>query len=190
MQRKIIKEVSEIIAGFTFRGALKSDPDGGMRVLLAKNINEDGTISYDDLTKISLEAPRTNAFVSKNDVVLSSRGVFRAGVFSEDTNNTITASSVYILRISVKYILPKYLAIYLNSKIGQNRIKNITTGSTVKTILRGALENLEINIPSIDRQKKIIEIMENWQTREKMLVKKIEVSKNITEGAITHLLTN
>ena len=76
MQSKSLKDISEIIAGYTFRGALKNVSDGKVQVVSAKNVNEDSTIRIDNLIKIQNVPPRTNAFISKNDVLLSSRGVF------------------------------------------------------------------------------------------------------------------
>jgi len=190
MQTKYLKEVTEIIAGYTFREALISDSNGETQVLLAKNINTDGTINYPELTKINLNLPRTNAFINKNDVLLSSRGIFRSGVFDNDSTNTIAASSMFILRIKDNSIFPEYLSIYLNTRAGQNCIQKILTGSTIKTILRRSLENLTIPIPPLSIQKMIIDISKNLQQSEKLLTKKINLTKNIAEGAIKLLITN
>lgn len=189
MQSKSLKEISEIIAGYTFREALKSDFNGDIRVLLAKNIHDDGTIHYHELTKVALTISRANSFVMRKDVILSSRGVFRAGVFDKDTKDTIAASSVFILRLKDDKVLPEYVSIYLNSEAGQSSIKKVLTGSTIKTILRGALEDISIPIPSLNIQKLIVSIADNWQQREKLLIRKIHLSKQIADRAINHLLT-
>lgn len=189
MRNKRLKEISEIITGYTFREALISDLNGKTKVLLAKNINIDGSINHDELMRINSILPRTNAFIRKNDVVLSSRGVFRAGVSNKETKTTIAASSIFILRIKDQNITPEYLSIYLNSEAGQNSIQKNLTGSTIKTILRGDLENLSIPIPSLDTQKLIIKISKNWNQREKLLNHKINLDKLIAEGTIKQLLT-
>lgn len=189
MQTKKLGDISELITGYTFRGALKSELQGGNKVVLARHINEDGSMNYSSLIRINQELPRTNAFVSKNDVLLSSRGVFRAGVFAKDEDNVIAASSIFILRIKKNEIIPEYIAIYLNSEAGQNGIQKILTGSTIKTILRRTLANLKIPIPPLQAQKQIVEIIENWRKREKLLSKKINLNKNIAQGAIQKLLT-
>lgn len=189
MQKRYFKEISEIIAGYTFRKALINDPNGDTQVLLAKNINSYGDINYSELPRINLTLPRTNAFIRRNDVILSSRGIFRAGTFYKEMENTIASSSLFILRIRDNAVIPEYLSIYLNSEAGQNSIQKILTGSSIKTILRGALENLSIPIPSLKVQKLIIEISDNWQKREKLLNQKINLSKNIAEEVIKQLLT-
>lgn len=189
MRSKCLKEISEIIAGYTFREALQNDFNGETQVLLAKNINYDGSINHSELTRINLALPRANAFTKKDDVLLSSRGIFRAGVLDKEMKNAIAASSLFILRIKSKNVLPQYLSIYLNSKAGQNSIQKILTGSTIKTILRGALENLSVPIPPLAVQKMIIKISDNWRKRGELLNRKIDLDKNIAEGTIKQLLT-
>ena len=189
MQVKILKEISIITAGYTFRKALNHEKTGQSKVVLAKHIKEDGTVNYPEFIRITQSAFNTNAFVHKNDVLLSSRGVFRAGVIREEVKNTIAASSIFIIRITVDNVIPEYLAIYLNSEAGQSSIQKILTGSTIQTILRRALENLKIPIPALSTQKEIVEISENWKKREKLLEQKVNLNKNITEGTIKYLLT-
>lgn len=189
MQTKSLKEISEILAGYTFRGALKSEAQGKIKVILAKHITDDGTINYPELIKITQVPPRTNAYVQNGDILLSSRGIFRAGVFNVEDSNVIAASSTFILRVANKEVIPEFVAIYLNSEAGQSDIQKILTGSTIKTILRRSLENLKIPIPPLSVQKQVIEIKQNIQEREKLLNKKIDLSKNIAEGAIKKLLT-
>lgn len=190
MRIKLLKEISEIIAGYTFREALKEDERGNRRVLLLKNINENTVIDYENMPKINMKNARTNALVQQGDVILSSRGIFRAGVFSQQMENVIAASSIYILRTKSKNFLSEFLAIYLNSKKGQADIQKILTGSTIKTILRKQLELLAIPIPNLENQKRIIEIKNNWYKREQLLNQKIKLGKNIAEEAINQLLTD
>lgn len=188
MQIKSLKDISEIIAGYTFREALVNDSNGRVSVVLAKNINDDGTINYGELTQINLKLPRTNSFIINNDILLSSRGIFRAGVFIKNENKTIASSSLYILRLKNSEVLSKYLSIYFNSEIGQIAIKRNLTGSTIKTILKSSLENLLVPVPALQIQKMIIEIDDNWRKQEKLLNQKINLSKSITEATIKQLI--
>jgi len=81
MQRKMkLKEIADIIAGYTFRGAIISDPEGSLYVLQAKNIKGALVITDEGLTKTSFETSHTNAFVKDGDIVIGSRGVFRSAV--------------------------------------------------------------------------------------------------------------
>ncbi len=177
MQTKKLNNLVEIISGYTFREALKNDENGNIRVILAKNITESGKIDYCSLPTILMIDPKTKAFVQKDDVIFSIRGIFRAGVYTKSDNNVIASSSVDVLRIKIDIILPAFLVIYLNSELGQNSIRKMFTGSTIKTILSKDLAELLIPIPSLEEQTKVIAIYGNFQKRERLFTQKLSLVK-------------
>ncbi len=190
MQIKLqIKDITDVITGYTFRTAIHNDDNGDISIIQAKDILHNGQVNCMDIPKITIENFRSNAILKQNDVLLSCRGVFRAGVLDENLKNAIGSASLYILRLKDNKVLPEYLSIYLNSNIGQRQIKQILSGTIIKTILRKELENLSIIIPSIKKQKQIIDIYKNWQKREDLLNKKIIFNKNIANSTINHILT-
>lgn len=119
--KKILKNLITIISGYTFRIALQQDDVGNVFVLQTKNIKDnDINIDKNDLIKIFSKTTDANYFVKKNDVVISSRGNFKAG-FINFEDKTIASSSLYILRINnIDEILPEYLVVYLNSDFFKN----------------------------------------------------------------------
>ena len=184
-----LKEITDIIAGYNFRTALINDDKGDMSVVQAKDILKNNQVNFQELPKVTINNLRSSATLEKDDVLLSCRGVFRAGVLSEDLKNAIGSASLYILRINIDKVLPRYLSIYLNSNAGQKQIQQILSGTIIKSILRRELENLPVIIPSLQKQKQIIEIYMNWQKRKELLNRKITLNNNIAKGAINHLLT-
>ena len=188
MNTKHIKDIALVIAGYSFRSALKPNLGGSMAVIQTKDIVDSLYIISNSLTKINSSQYQTKAIIQKNDIVISSRGNFRANVIQDSTNRMIAASSVYILRLQDKNILPEYLAIYLNSINGQKKIKEKVTGSVIKTILRKDLENLKIPIPSRDIQNKIIKIYKNNQTQQRLLTQKKILINQIVESSISNFL--
>lgn len=187
MDIKTIKNTASVIAGYTFRTALKLHKNGLMSVVQAKDILGVFYIAKDNLSKIDLQEYQTRAMIEKNDIIISSRGSFRASIIKNNMTNTIASSSVYILRIEDKNILPEYLAIFLNSIEGQKKIKEKMTGSVIKTILRKDLENVKIPMPSKDIQNKIINLYKNNQAQQKILTRKKILINEITESSIESL---
>ena len=188
MNNKNIKDIASVIAGYTFRTALKPYKNGLMTVVQSKDIVDDLYVIKNSLTKIDLQEYQTRAIIKENDIVISSRGSFRASIIKGDTANMIASSSVYVLRIEDKNILPEYLAIYLNTIDGQKKIKEKMTGSVIKTILRKDLENVRIPMPSKDIQNKIIDLYENNQTQQKLLNRKKLLINQIIERSIANFL--
>ncbi|MBU1626627.1 restriction endonuclease subunit S [bacterium] len=184
-----IKDITEVIAGYTFRTAIQNDADGAMHVVQAKDILHDNRVNWQGLPKVTIENLRSSATLEQNDVLLSCRGAFRAGVLTEKLENAIASASLYILRVKNETVQPEYLSIYLNSNAGQRQIQQILSGTIIKTILRRELENLPVIIPSLQKQKQVIAIYENWKKREELLNRKITLNNNIANGAINYLLT-
>lgn len=184
MQVKRLKEISKISLGYSFRVKIEHKNNGNMLVVSAKDIKDNFIISNSDhLTKIS-HPIYEDRLVKKDDILLSNRGYFKAGVFSLE-KNTIAASSVYILRIKKDVVLPEYLVIWINSKKGQNEINKNTTGTMIKTILKSELENIKIEIPIMEKQEKIIELNKIKIELKDKLKKKEQIFENIFQGTLS-----
>lgn len=189
-KNKQLKEVAEVILGYTFRSKLEKQTDGDVLVLQARNIIEDLLIREDDLLRVDLGNNRTNAFAKNNDVVLSSRGSFKAAVMKTDSSSIVASSSVYLLRLITDRVLPEYLAIYLNSDFAQKQIKEKITGVVINALLKRNVEELEIVIPNIEVQKKVISIYYNNLLYQKLLIKKQLLNSQINKGLINKLINS
>lgn len=188
--KKDLKDIAEVIAGYSFRTALRGKDNASLFVLQAKNILDSSIVDEENLDGIDFENYRSKAVVKKGDVVISSRGNFRAGSVSLEAKDIIAASSVYILRLKKETVLPEYLAIYLNSVEGQKQLIESATGAAIKAILKKDLENISVVVPSVEKQEKIIRLYHTSKKLQKALVRKIHLISNINEVAINKLLNN
>ena len=68
--------------------------------------------------------------------------------------------------------MPEYVAWYLNSLFIQKLLQNNALGSAIKSITKNVLDDLEIPIPSVERQKAYIEL-DQLQKREQNIYKAI-----------------
>jgi restriction endonuclease S subunit len=191
MQKEIrqqLKDISDVILGYTFRSSLEKQTSGDILVLQARNIIDDLLIKESHLLRVNLGNNRTNAFASNNDVVLSSRGSFKSAVIKTDSGTVVAASSVYLLRLKTADVLPEYLAIYLNSNFAQKQIKEKITGVVINALLRRNVEELEIVIPSLEAQRKVISIYYSNLLYQKLLAKKQLLNSQINKGLINKLI--
>lgn len=188
MMKKRLKDITSIFAGYTFRTALKTEEDGENLVVQAKDIASELIIDESKLANIDHQSFKTNALVRENDVIISVRGKFRAGVYRGKSRNIIASSSVYILRLFDENTNPEYLAIYLNSNNGQKEISKSLTGGAIKTILRKDLENICVVVPEASKQQAIISLYKNnIALQNKLNTKKILIN-NIIESAVGKIL--
>ena len=187
-----ISDFIEVISGYTFRGAIKTNENGDIFVLQAKDIVHGKNIKdTENLTPISFLGTRTASFLQKGDVIIVSRGTgvgsFRSVIFNSNNTNVIASSSLLILRIKKKEILSEYLSIYLNGIDGQNKILQSVTGAYIQSVSRKKFEEIEIPIPPLQKQQSLIALHENIKAQEKILQKKNHLKQNIINAIIRNL---
>ncbi len=188
MQIKHVQNIAEIITGYTFRDAIIEHKEGSFYVLQAKNVTDQLVLTEQTLTKIRLETSHTKAFSQDGDVVISTRGSFKSAVV-RSSQKISASSSVYLIRLRNDcQVLPEYLAIYLNSALGQKEISQITTGGAIKLILRKDLEDIKIPVLSLLKQKQIITLYENIKQQERLLIRRNELHKNIVNATFQRLV--
>jgi len=91
---------------------------------------------------------------------------------------------LFIIRLLDKDILADYLALYLNSLDGQNKLFKIAIGSSFHAIPRKALDDLDIPVPNIEKQKLIIKLNINIKEQQKLVDYKYKLIDNIFNQAL------
>lgn len=190
-----LKEVAEIRPGFVFRTAIEPDKSGSTHVLQAGDISIGQNIdSLQGLIKTSFESSKTTIRLQKDDMVLVARGVgqgtFRTAVFKIDEGDVIPSSSVFVVRVSRKDLLPEYLSLFMNSPAGQWRISKIVSGSNVQTIPRAELENMNIPIPSLSDQRKLVDLSNNIRDQLKIILRTNRIKQDIINASINKITNN
>lgn len=189
-----LREVADVISGYTFRGAVKSDPNGTVFVFQAKDlIQGQPMIDVRHLTKIAHDASSRTGALKKNDVLLVARGMksglFRSTVFASEEKSVIASSSIHIIRATDSRILPEFISLYLNSKQGQAAILDIVTGSYIGAIPRKKLERLKIPLLPLAQQKIFIQLEQNIRKQEKIREKQNQLRQNIMNATFQNFIT-
>ena len=186
---KDLAQIAEIMVGHTYRAKVNHDYQGDTFLLQAKEINEEGGVNTEHLPKVLLGTTRSKAYLIPGDVLISSRGVFRAGVWNSTQENVLATSTVYVLRITRDSIIPEYLALFLNSNHGQRQIAQKTRGATIKSLPKSSLLDVSIPIISLEKQKMAINIYKTgirWKCLEN---KKIQQFEKIYLQTIDKIIT-
>lgn len=143
-------------AGANMRGRIRNE-DTMFRYLIMKNVNN-GTID-DDLPHIDKVGKREERYlVQDNDVILGKMRPFKAAVAHVGKNESILAGgNLYILRPDTSKILPLYLRLFLESKLGVKQLERQTTGTTIQSIPISAFDEILVPPLSLEEQQDIVE---------------------------------
>lgn len=181
-----LKNIAEIISGYSFRFSLSDITLGDTFVLQSGDIREDMTLELNSNQKLDLKDIKTKAFTETNDILLGSKGNPTVG-YVESDDKILISSSMYIIRVKDDTVLPKYLAIYFNSPNGQRELNKVSLGGYIKGISKTNLETLTIPIPSKDIQEKIILLHDNIVKQKGLLERKLTINKEVLNCVVNNL---
>lgn len=127
-----------------------------------------------------------------NDVIITGKGhrVF-AWAYKEEYGSVIPSSLFYIIRlIDSDKVMGEYLANYLNSEKISHQLKSLSGGTSIPSIQKRELEQLKVYIPSIEKQKQIIEFSRLLNKDVELAMQLLEKKKALKTGLLNRILNN
>src|SRR5690242_16241381 len=116
MTQVLLKDISEIRAGYSFRGRIKPKSGGRFSVVQIKDLDVGGLFQPGELLRTDLSDVNPNHLLHAGDVLFVARGERkRAVVIDEIAPNTVFGSQFFGCR-SKSGIDPTYLAWFINQK--------------------------------------------------------------------------
>ena len=156
-------------------GTIKDDIGGEYFYLSNKNIIDNNVI-YDKndrkISKDTFEKINKRIKLEKDDLLLSTVGTIGKTVIVKEQPNYTFQRSVGIIKINKKLANPYYIKYYLDTPTIQKKLNQIANGGVQKGLYISDLENLKIDIPSIQIQEKIANTL-------KILDDKIDINNKI-----------
>ncbi|MBW4890636.1 restriction endonuclease subunit S [Mucilaginibacter sp. HMF5004] len=177
----LLKEMAIIKTGYTFRGKIENDEThGSINVLQPKDITDGAPI--DKIAKINPNAFQSidNHLLLSGDILIANKGLkFSTYIYHNSAIKTIASSSFFIIRVNQSKISPDFLMWYLNQMPAKDYLLNKTTGTTIPTISKSAIESLSIPVPTLDKQllgvNLISEIKKESNLLESLIVKRMQL---------------
>ncbi|MBH8592651.1 restriction endonuclease subunit S [Paenactinomyces guangxiensis] len=150
-----LKEIAELFRG---KSIMKSHiQPGEISVLNISNI-EEGEIIWDGMDTIDEEYRKVRRYeLERGDLVITCRGtVNKAAVVRELPKKVIASANIIVVRFSKK-VMSEYVKIFLESPLGTQLIKTFQRGTTVMNINPADLGEMEIPLPDLEEQQKLVE---------------------------------
>jgi type I restriction enzyme, S subunit len=92
----------------------------------------------------------------------------------------VLLSPMYVIVKCHNEILPKFLLYFLKSTEGKNRIKHLTQGSVRDSLSYKNFEKIEIFLPSVPIQEKMIQIIEQVMDLQKKRIQSLNILNKLT----------
>jgi len=150
-------DIAIVSAGHPFRGRIPEKSGSGIYAVQMKDVSPESGICWDGIVETELSGKKRPDWLMKEDVLFAARGSRNYAVLvDQDREWVISSPHFYILRVKDEALLPEFLVWQLNQKPLQNYFDRVAEGSLTKSVRRSILEEVQITIPSIEKQKQIL----------------------------------
>lgn len=150
----------KIQTGYTARGKLQRNPSDGVRAVQLRDIQGQDTCEPEDAPRYDVEAASERHWARPGDVLFRSRGEQTTAVLVAPAASeaVVAILPLLILRPNRTLVDPAYLAWIINQPISQQHFDSCAQGTSMRMIGRVCLDDLEIPVPDLDTQRRIVAI--------------------------------
>jgi restriction endonuclease S subunit len=148
----LLKDLAEIHSGIY----LNNPPGYEVAYLQIKDLLMDSTEKIASFVEYNPKMEKN--LLQKGDLLFAGKGTtYLCTLFNLDIK-AVASTTLYIIRVHNNKVLPEYLCWYLNHPNIVSKIRALQIGSSTPLIHKSTLEELEIPVPEIFTQWKVMEI--------------------------------
>ena len=185
----LLRDISEIRAGYTFRGRIEPKSGGRYCVVQIKDLDIDGLFQPGELLRTTLPHVNSNYLVRRGDVLFVARGERKRAVVVDDIlPNTIFGAQFFNCRPK-SAIDPTYLAWFINQKPAQHYLEQHSRGSNVRIVTKESLGQLVVTVPPLEIQQKIARVYRLSQQEMKLFAEIQAKRSQLVEIALLQSLS-
>lgn len=146
---------------------------GAIAVIQMKDLIAENRVDCSGLMRIDMEKLKDHHLVKPGDIIFRSRGqVTSSAILTDDPGKAVVAAPLLRIRVTSDFVIPEYLNWFINQEPAQASLASCAEGTALKMINKQTLENLDVFIPSLARQRTIITVA-TYEEEEQFLIKKI-----------------
>lgn len=173
-----LKKIVSIQSGYSFRTRLESMVTGTVAVIQMKDLTSANIVCCDELVRVDMDTSKGHHLVRPGDLIFRSRGLTStSALLVDDPGVAVLAAPLLRIRITSSSVLPEYLNWYISQPPAQSYFTSCAEGTALKMISKQSLENLEVFVPSIARQRLVVE-MASLATEEQRILKTLTEKRN------------
>lgn len=161
-----LSSISQVISkGTTPKGGKNAYSDHGVKFLRVENINDDGTISHDNIAYVSEELHYTflkRSILEENDILVSIAGTLgKTGIVRSIDLPMNTNQAVAFVRISSGKINRWYIKNAIDNPVIQTLLLSKTKVTSIPNLTLEIIGECPIPLPPLPEQQRIVDRIES-----------------------------
>lgn len=160
-----LAEIASVQTGYFGRASTSKE----VLYLQVKDFDEDLQLDSELSPELAIHDINEKHFLLDGDVLFAAKGANNfAVVYKHKGIPAVASTSFFVIRLTDKAILADYLAWFINSKGAMDYLRAFSKGTSTLSISIKTLKELEIMIPSLKKQKNIINLVELRRKQKKI----------------------
>ncbi len=168
----------------------KAETKGKIKYLVSSHFDEFFEPSLFKESYIDAIKDAEKYILRPNDIIVTGKGqrIF-AWAYKEEYGEVIPSSLFYIIKINdSSKLIGEYLANVLNSQKVNHKLKSLSGGTSIPSIQKKELGQLNIYIPSIEKQRQIIDMSKLLDKDVELATKLLEKKKALKTGLLNMII--
>ena len=159
----IIKEIMKVtLKDITMMQSgiyMKTDSQGEVRYLQVKDVDPESRLDYTQVATVINTGINDKHWLKKGDLLFAAKGGSNYCILYEGAErSTIASSSFIIIRPITSDVLPEFLCCFLNTPSILVMLKSAAVGTGIQVIPQSVIGEIQLDIPSIEVQKLVVEM--------------------------------
>lgn len=147
---------------------------GEVVYLQSKHFDDQGNLMAALHPDLPMEDISARHLLHVGDVLFAAKGTKNiAAVYEEHYPKAVASTSFFVIRLSAPEVRPDYLAWFLNHPTTQVFLKAQAMGTSIPSISKQVLEEVDVPIPSIEIQTSVLSICK-LRLKEKTIRRQLE----------------
>jgi len=163
------------------------------------------TITYEQIglrcftSNILLDKTQTDTFTSseiindkyltqEGDVVVRLRSPSTAVYIEKGNEGLLITSLLAVIRVDNFKLDARYLAYYINSFFSQRQLQRETKGTAIPMLKTKDLENLQLSLPSLEEQRKVVDYLDLAQREQQLLRTLAEEKEQLSQAILDTII--
>jgi len=184
-----LAEIADVRMGYPFRSRVEHDPAGDVAVIQMKDIDDANLLHAEDAIRVSLPEGKGHHLIHEGDLVFRSRGRSNSvALVAVDIGEAVLAAPMLLIR--PRKVLPAYLHWFINLPATQASLAALAEGTSVRMISKDALQDLDVPLPSMTRQRRIVDVAVLAQREQALMADIAAQKKRLAAGVLMRYARN
>lgn len=182
-------QIADIRTGYTIRESLSKISSGEKLLVQMRDFEAVDQDVADKVQTTNMKVRSSDWMLQEKDLLVKARGTdFIPVVVKKSFCGAVFTHPLLRIRVDRKFAIPEFIAWILSLKDIQTQLLRLTAGTALQMLKLDNLKGLELSLPSLAHQQKVMDLVQLMEREQKLLNRIKMKRKQLVSFSIEKLL--